>query len=247
MTVIPFGLEDMARAQNYQKWIIDSVSPYFGKRILEFGAGTGNMSRWLPQRELLYITEADEVLFNSLQKEMNPAVQKEGSNLRIERVDVTLDWVDKVIPEQLDTVVSFNVLEHIESDLEVLNSLCRLMRKSETPGAKRIISFVPAHQWLHNKIDKKSGHFRRYNVKRFADFVSTHAADFHLETFHFNFFGMLGWYWIGKMSKHDHVRPGTVDMFEKLCPFIRGFDDVLHRRLKFPLGQSILAVMTLNK
>ncbi len=45
---MPFELESLAKAVNYQRWVSDAIQPYMGRRILEVGAGVGTMSQWLP-------------------------------------------------------------------------------------------------------------------------------------------------------------------------------------------------------
>ena len=51
----------------------------------------------------------------------------------------------------------FDVLEHIEHDIEFLQEL----RQGVTPGTRLYIT-VPAHAYLWSKTDEISGHFRRY-------------------------------------------------------------------------------------
>ena len=54
---IPFELESLREAINYQRWIVDMISPFLGNSILEIGAGIGNISRWLPVRQRLVLCE----------------------------------------------------------------------------------------------------------------------------------------------------------------------------------------------
>ena len=59
-----------------------------------------------------------------------------------------------------DAVVYINVLEHIEHDGAELALATSLLR----PGG-RVLIVVPAHQWLYAKVDRLTGHFRRYSKK----------------------------------------------------------------------------------
>lgn len=45
----PYELSLLSQAINCQKWIARAVRPYLGERIMEVGAGIGNMSRHLLQ------------------------------------------------------------------------------------------------------------------------------------------------------------------------------------------------------
>ena len=65
-----FELDLLARAYNYQRWVFDTIEPFLGNRILELGAGIGNMSKWLPIREKLILTEYDLEFLKLLKKSM---------------------------------------------------------------------------------------------------------------------------------------------------------------------------------
>lgn len=40
-------LEVMSIAKNYSKWIVELLNPYIGKEVAEVGAGTGNLTQLL--------------------------------------------------------------------------------------------------------------------------------------------------------------------------------------------------------
>ncbi|QND59298.1 class I SAM-dependent methyltransferase [Mesorhizobium huakuii] len=61
---------------------------------------------------------------------------------------------------EFDVVGAFDVIEHIEEDVDVLENLKRAVR----PGGGVIIS-VPQHKWLWSDLDKQSFHFRRYEKR----------------------------------------------------------------------------------
>src|SRR5215216_2504281 len=52
-------LEIMQAAPRYNRWQFDRVAPYLGRRICEVGAGIGNMSRFIADRELDLLVLAD--------------------------------------------------------------------------------------------------------------------------------------------------------------------------------------------
>ena len=47
-------------SQNYLKTLVRRCAPYLGSTTLEIGSGMGNLSKFLPQRERLTLTEADD-------------------------------------------------------------------------------------------------------------------------------------------------------------------------------------------
>src|SRR5258708_15171171 len=50
-------LERMAAAPRYNRWMFDRVRPWVGRRVLEIGAGIGNMSAFLVDRERVVLTD----------------------------------------------------------------------------------------------------------------------------------------------------------------------------------------------
>ena len=50
-------LEIMAGASNYRRWMYRRLAPYIGQRVLEIGAGIGNFTSLLLDRELVVATD----------------------------------------------------------------------------------------------------------------------------------------------------------------------------------------------
>ena len=67
-----------------------------------------------------------------------------------------------------DSIVYINVLEHIENDAAELELAQTLLR----PGGSVLI-VVPAHQWLYARVDRLTGHFRRYSKRTLVDALSS--------------------------------------------------------------------------
>ena len=62
-------------------------------------------------------------------------------------------------PNSIPAIGIFDVLEHIEDDVEFLKKI----QKSLVTGGKLYIT-VPAYNWLWSDEDNKAGHFRRYTI-----------------------------------------------------------------------------------
>ena len=242
---LPFELEALRKAVNYQRWIADTVRPHLGARILEIGSGLGSMSRWLPVRERLVLTECEPALLDVLRAE---ARQHFGADPRVAvaAADVTRELPAELARENFDTVVSFNVLEHVADDAAALARLTALLRDGGRSGSRRIVSFVPAHQWAYGSIDAVYGHVRRYSAAGFARLASQACPGCKVETRYFNAFGLPGWVLMGRILRRPRISTGAIDWFERLCPYIRGIDDLLHAGFRLPLGQSLLATVTLG-
>jgi len=241
---LPFEFTALRGAVKYQRWIVESVTPYLGVRILEVGAGVGIMSRWLPVHERLVLSEAEPALLSALETE---ARQHFGADPRVAvmQADLSRDLPAAMTAENFDTVVSFNVIEHIEDDVAALARLADMLAHAATRGPRRIVSFVPAHAWAFGAIDAAYGHFRRYSAASFARLVERSCPGARLDTRYFNTFGLPGWLVLGKLLRRRSFSAAAVDAFDRLCPWLRGPDRMLHSVLRLPLGQSLIAVVTL--
>lgn len=241
---LPFELEALRKALNYQRWVADAVAPYLGERILEIGSGLGSMSRWLPVRKRLVLTECEPMLLEELRASAERQFHGD-TRVAVIAADVARELPRELDAEEFDTVVSFNVLEHVPDDVGAVARLARLLERSGTPGKRRIVSFVPAHPWAFGTIDATYGHVRRYSAGMFADLARKACPGTSFEARYFNVFGLPGWLLMGRILRRSTIDVRAVDAFERLCPYIRGLDDAMHKYLKLPLGQSLLAVITL--
>jgi SAM-dependent methyltransferase len=242
---LPLELEALRKAVNYQRWIADAVTPYVGERILEVGSGLGSMSRWLPLRKRLVLTECEPMLLEELRATVRRWFDADP-RVAVAAADVARELPDELAAEKFDTVVSFNVLEHIEDDVATVARLARLLQKGGASQARRIVSFVPAHPWAFGTIDTAYGHVRRYSSSSFAAMAARACPGGRLQTRYFNLFGLLGWILMGRILRRRSINTRAIDLFENLCPYIRGLDDAMHTYLKFPAGQSLLAVITIG-
>lgn len=238
---VPFELEILVNANRYQNWLVDVTRPYLGKRILELGAGIGNMSRHLPVEDRLVLSEISPPLVQILEDRVP---YRPGQSVVL--VDSAKPLSQTFQHENFDTVLSFNVLEHIEHDAAMVRDLIELLQNSKAPGPKRIVTLVPAHQWAFGEIDKSFDHFRRYSAGSFRKLLKqAGVTDLNRKNFRFRYMnlpGLLGWWINGKLLGRSQIGKGNVKLFEVLCPVIRPVDDFLHTHLRLPLGNSLLAV-----
>jgi 2-polyprenyl-3-methyl-5-hydroxy-6-metoxy-1,4-benzoquinol methylase len=90
----------------------------------------------------------------------------------------------KLKNKTFDTILMFDVLEHIEDDAEFL-------KKTVTPLLKKngkIIMTVPAYQKLFSKHDEELKHYRRYNIKMIKD--ACRKSGFKVIKYHY-FYALL--------------------------------------------------------
>ncbi|HEV7484896.1 MAG TPA: glycosyltransferase [Thermoanaerobaculia bacterium] len=221
-------LERMGRLSRYNDWIWQSIAPYVGDRVLEVGAGIGNMTRVMYGRELIVATDIGvsylQILRNRFAR--NPSIA-------VARLDLNTD--DHLALEQydFDTVVCLNVLEHIEDDR---GALARL-RDVLVPGGKLLL-FVPADQSLYGTIDKQVGHFRRYSREELRQLIE--VAGFTVDKIVYqNWFGRFGWWLNGRVLKRSHLPSAQSKVFDTFVPLLRALEFREPRK-----GLSIVAIAT---
>jgi SAM-dependent methyltransferase len=250
-TDLPFELDSLSKALNYQRWVFEAVQPYMGRRILEFGAGIGNMSRWLPVRERLVLTETEPMLLDVLRNRKAEYFGDAASKVEIAPLDLTRDMGDPqaraaLARHALDTVVSFNVLEHIEDDRAALAMLIDALRSSNA-AERRLVSFVPAQAWALSQLDRHYGHFRRYSAARIGELSRELAPDAMLSLTPFNALGLLGWVWSTIILKRTTIDPAAVKAYDAICRHTKHVDDFVCRTLRYPFGQSFVWVLTFRR
>ena len=229
---LPFELESLSRAYRYQRWVADAVSPYWGRRILELGAGVGNLSQHLPVRDRLILTEMEPALYARLSQratEIATEARAAAGVVSVQPFDLANDSIDPLVAEGLDTIISFNVLEHIENDRAALRRLVEILKRGGAERPRRLVTFVPAHQWAYGTMDKAFGHHRRYTAAGFRRLAEEVAPGARVTTRYFNTFGLVGWVLTGRILRRSSIGLGSIHLFEALCPVIRPIDDAVHR------------------
>src|SRR5438270_1035786 len=146
----------------YNRWMFDRLRPWVGRRVLEIGAGIGNMSALLVDRERVVLTDTESYYLGRLRQRFADRPHVSVAELRLPTVSPAL------AAERLDTVVCLNVLEHIEDDRASLRAMHDLLQ----PGGRRVL-LVPSLRALYGTLDEALGHFRRYVPAELPDKLRT--------------------------------------------------------------------------
>ena len=223
-------LHSLEQARRLNHWMASAVAPHAGSRVLEIGAGIGNITQWLLPRDR-YV--ASDVNPNYLGYLRNFALGK--PYLEVPKVDLE-DAADFVpLRGGFDTVVCLNVLEHVRDPLAGL----RNMHDALAPGGKLVL-YVPQGPRLYSTLDEVLGHRTRYTRESLFDEMS--AAGFAIESMRdFNRLGVLGWWWNGKVLKRRHFSRIQLKIFDLLSPMLRLIDGLLPWR---GLGLMVVARKT---
>jgi SAM-dependent methyltransferase len=224
-------LEIMAAAPRYAAWQVEMLRPWLGRRIMEIGSGTGNISACLRglDPELLLLTDTDPWYLNRLRQQFAGDPVVDFADLTLPDPEAHQRFADR----RLDAVAALNVLEHIEDHLGALQS----MRRMVVPGG-RVVLLVPALPALYGTLDTELQHCRRY-TKASLRAVMAAAGLQDIRTTWYNRLGTFGWWFNARVRKAPRIPVSQLRFFDSLVPLLR------HERwLPLPFGQSLIAVGT---
>jgi glycosyltransferase involved in cell wall biosynthesis len=205
-------LTRMARLEPYNRWLVSRFEHAIGRRVLEIGAGFGNITRHLKGRELLVASDLDPVALEHLK-----GVFRDDPSVRIASYRFPLDGSarEEVRALGVDTVVCLNVLEHIEDDRTTLANL----KEALSPGG-RLILLVPAFARLYGTLDEHLHHFRRYEKAELEQKIR--EAGFELEDLRFvNRPGIFGWWLNGRVLRRRVLPRSQLLAFKLLMPLLK--------------------------
>jgi SAM-dependent methyltransferase len=217
-------LDQMTGARNYNRWLFERAEAALGRRVLEIGSGTGTMTEFLVDRELVLALEVIPEYVDELRARFAG-----HPNVHIECLDITSPSFD-FAELSLDSAVSFNVFEHIPDDVaamrQVYHALC--------PGG-RLALLVPAHQALYGPFDELIGHQRRYGKRELSE--KLRSVGFHVDTVTYsNPLGALGWLVNVRLLRQRRLK--AVGAYDSLVPLLAGAE----RLMKPPFGLSVVAL-----
>jgi SAM-dependent methyltransferase len=213
----------MAAAERYNAWLLDRAEPYLGRRVLDVGAGIGTFTeRLAPLCELVVAVEADPEFTRILEQRF-----ADHSSVQVVHAEA-----EASLPEgPFDSIVCFNVLEHIAADDEALTSF----RARLAPGGALLL-LVPAHPRLYGATDRMLGHERRYLKTQLRGRLEN--SGFSVEVLrHVNPVGALGWLVSARLLRREEIPRASLAVFDRTVPLVRHLD-----RLRLPVGLSLWAV-----
>jgi glycosyltransferase involved in cell wall biosynthesis len=203
------------RAPRFTKWMADVIRPYVGEKVLEIGAGTGNLTLQLTPRSLYWASDINPLYLTYL--------ENVGRNRPYMRVGFTDGERGESFPKEqkFDTVICLNVVEHLADDLTALNNIRDVL---EDRG--RAIVLVPCGPWLFGSLDEVLGHQRRYTRKQLTDLVE--KAGLQVETMlEFNRVGVIAWWLNGRLLRRRTFGLWQIKMLNLLTPLFRVLDNFL--------------------
>jgi len=218
-------LRRMEGAGNYNRWLLSRAKPYLGRRVLDVGAGLGTFTEQLAEGRKVVALEPDPAFVPHLRHRF-------AYRPNVEVVAAELETLATARPrERFDSIVCFNVLEHVPDDEQALARLFGLL----APGGS-LLALVPAHPLAFGSIDAVLGHERRYTPRTLSSRLE--AAGFGVERLrHVNPVGLVGWFVSGRVLRRRQIPSGPLRLFDRAVPLLAAFD-----HLPVPCGLSLWAV-----
>jgi glycosyltransferase involved in cell wall biosynthesis len=202
-----------ARLRRYNAWVWERLAPYVGQRVLEVGAGSGAMTRFLYGRELIVAGDRETAYVDRLR---NAFRRRPG--VVVEFVDLEDDSVLHLGRYNFDTVMLINVLEHVDDDVAALRRAHALLQ----PGGRTVI-FVPAGKTLFGTIDRSVGHQRRYEREELVEKLQ--QAGFEVEHVSWqNRIAKIAWWLNAKLFRYRALPSGQSRIFDLLVPLLRAIE-----------------------
>ena len=216
----------LERIDNANFWIlyfIFKIRKFLKDDMLEVGAGCGSFTRgYMKNFQSITLTDADDNSFNLLKQNF---INEKKINILNSNI--------KDIDKKFNTLLYFNVLEHVKEDkLEIENALKKL-----NYGGHLII-LVPAHQKIYSKLDKAVGHYRRYDINFFKENKFENSKIVKL-----NFLDFFGYalYYLNKIFFKGETYPTELKIFiwDKIFTPLTTIADFL---TGYKFGKNILCI-----
>ncbi|HUP32686.1 MAG TPA: class I SAM-dependent methyltransferase [Gaiellaceae bacterium] len=220
-------LDGMERARNYNDWLLRRSRPYLGRRVLDAGAGSGTFSERLAadSSRSVVAVEPDPAFELTLRQRF-----ADDQNVVVVAADATALQAE-VIGGRVDSIICFNVLEHIRDHRAALQSFHDLLVEGG-----HLLLVVPAHPFLFGSLDEAVEHERRYRKEDVERELT--AAGFRTRTLQLvNPVGAVGWLVSSRILKRRSIPARSLGLFDRLVPLLRPLD-----RVPLPVGLSVWAV-----
>ncbi len=217
-------LDAIGKADRFNRWMYQTIKPHCKGSVLEIGSGAGNISKYfLADNFRITLSDIRESYCQRLSEKFGAESGLDGVSI-LNLTDPHFDKNHKALFNTFDTVFALNVVEHIEDDMLAVKNARKLLRPEG-----HLIILVPAYPKLYNRFDTGLGHYRRYTQKSLSRLFV--ANDFNIKAKqYFNFVGIFGWFFSGRILQKDMIPEGQMNIFNRLVPLFKIADAVVFRR-----------------
>jgi SAM-dependent methyltransferase len=221
-------LEALADMPRYANWIVSEFAHHLKGRVIEVGAGIGNVSkRYVDGAEHALLVEPASNLYPQLVDRFSghPHVQTANTLLQ----DVPAD----LLREPFDAAIMVNVLEHVQDDEGCLQRLNELLGERG-----KLLLFVPALPMLYGTLDTLVHHYRRYTFESLAG-VLQRSGFYPVRLRYFDVAGMLPWLIAGRLLRRKRFDPAGARLYDRFGVPLTAF---VERHIVPPLGKSLTCI-----
>ena len=221
-----FEFAALNEAKNYRKALLREFSEHLRGRVLEVGAGIGQITGQLLQNPAItqvVSIEPDPKFCAQFRRAFPAHTIIEGT---INDMKAGSSW---------NAILSINVLEHISEDERELAAY----RQELAPAKGVLCLFVPARPEIYAPIDRDFGHFRRYTRPELRQKLERAGFEV-LRLRYYNLIGYFAWWLTFCVLKKRGFDLQAVRLFDRLIfPPVHGFESNI---CPPPFGQSLMAV-----
>ena len=222
----------LARKEFIFQQMMDYVN--FSSRVIEIGAGTGNVARYLKSKGYTDVA-VGEMHSNGLRYAKSYGIEE----------CYQFDLLRAPFEDEFDGVCLFDVLEHIEKDDKALSNAHRMLK---TDGC--IVLTVPAHEWLWSRDDAIAGHKRRYTKQELISKLE--ASGFDIESARYFFITITPLLYVRRLLHKDKGTPVTKEellsdismnpLLSKILYYISKIENQLNSILPNWFGGSLMVI-----
>lgn len=216
-------LDVISEADKFNEWMFNTVDKNIHGEILEIGSGIGNISEF-------FIDKNRSISVSDMREEYCDLLEGKFTGKNNFRAVYQIDIIDPDFGEKhselfgkFDSVFALNIIEHVEKDDLAIKNCLKLLK----PGGQLLI-LVPAFMWLFNSFDTELGHYRRYTKKSLEKMFIQNKLSISYSRY-FNFAGILGWWFSGKILKNKNIPSGQMKLYNRLVWIFKILDFFTNR------------------
>jgi SAM-dependent methyltransferase len=221
-----FEFAALNEAKNYREALLREFSGPLRGKVLEVGAGIGQITGMLLQNPAI-----KELV--SIEPDAKFCQRLRANHPRHRLIQGTID--DLKSDEPWNAILNVNVLEHIQEDEREL----AVYRQVLKAAGGSLCLFVPARPEIYAPIDKDFGHFRRYTKPELRRKLESAGFDI-VRLRYYNFVGYFAWWLSFCALKKRGFDLSAVRLFDRIIfPPVHALETHICAP---PFGQSLLAI-----
>ncbi len=219
-------LDVLTDVPNYYSWILEHFRKYLRGRVIEVGAGIGNVAaRYADWVDELLLVEPAENLYPRLRGRFADRSHVQTRCALLETLS------DSFRP--FDSAILINVLEHVADDLGMLRTLHAMLKPR---GA--LLLYVPAMAWLFGSLDHTMQHVRRYDKTGLTALLE--QAGFQVQSIRYlDVVGVMPWFIVGRVLKRRFLNARSAQFYDR---WIVPAERRLERWVNPPFGKNLICI-----